>query len=59
MNSLKQSQQAPLERMWIALMIEAKQSGITKEQVRKFIRQHQMNNAFETDLQPQMDSMED
>ncbi|KON70513.1 anti-repressor SinI family protein [Peribacillus butanolivorans] len=59
MNSLKQSQQEPLERMWIALMIEAKQSGITKEQVRKFIRQHQMNNAFETDLQPQMDSMED
>ncbi|MFD4929605.1 anti-repressor SinI family protein [Peribacillus butanolivorans] len=51
MNSIKQSQQEPLERMWIALMIEAKQSGITKEQVRKFI----MNNAFETDLQPQME----
>ncbi|MFF2289397.1 DNA-binding anti-repressor SinI [Peribacillus butanolivorans] len=59
MNSIKQSQQEPLERMWIALMIEAKQNGITKEQVRKFIRQHQMNNAFETDLQPQMDSIED
>ncbi|MFF2588744.1 anti-repressor SinI family protein [Peribacillus butanolivorans] len=55
MNSIKQSQQEPLERMWIALMIEAKQSGITKEQVRKFIRQHRMNNAFETDLQPQME----
>ncbi|MFE0503290.1 anti-repressor SinI family protein [Peribacillus butanolivorans] len=55
MNSIKQSQQEPLERMWIALIIEAKQSGITKEQVRKFIRQHQMNNTFETDLQLQME----
>ncbi|MGE7765038.1 anti-repressor SinI family protein [Peribacillus sp. NPDC096540] len=59
MNSIKQSQQEPLERMWIALMIEAKKSGITKEKVRKFLRQHQMNNAFDTDSQPQMDSMED
>lgn len=37
MDCEKKLQEEQLDRMWLALIIEAKQCGITLEQVRKFI----------------------
>ncbi|MFJ7744489.1 anti-repressor SinI family protein [Peribacillus sp. NPDC097295] len=37
MDCEEELQQKPLDSLWLALIIEAKQCGITLEQVRKFI----------------------
>lgn len=51
MDSIKHSQQEQLKKMWIALMIEAKQIGITKDQVQEFISQYKGMNEKDTNLQ--------